>query len=102
MSPSPDAEATQPVVRITNVPLQMPTAGAAPKSDALNPDDSTIVLPLSNAPWAQPPKRVTGTTQTAGTTGAAGPAEATGTTGATEATGTTETTESQGQTEPVG
>jgi hypothetical protein len=93
MSPSPDAEATQPVVRITNVPLQMPTAGAAPKSDALNPDDSTIVLPLSNAPWAQPPKRVTGTTETAG------PAEATGT---TEATGATGAAESQGQTERVG
>jgi hypothetical protein len=55
---SPDVEATQPLVRI-KVPRQMPRTGAPPKAEALNPDDSTIVLPLSNAPWAQPPERET-------------------------------------------
>lgn len=65
--PSTDTEATQPV-RITNLPWQTPTAGAPPAL-LLNPgrsstaaasrgstpasDDSTIVLPFSNAPWAE-------------------------------------------------
>jgi hypothetical protein len=65
-----DTDATQPVV-ITNVPLPMPFADATPAAQlgygrllarehvAGNgrstppPDDSTIVLPFSNAPWAE-------------------------------------------------
>ena len=65
MPASVDAEATQPVMRITNVPLHIPTSPAVPTKtpgperapsnggSAPAPDDTTIVLPLSNAPWAE-------------------------------------------------
>jgi hypothetical protein len=67
---SADTDATQPVV-ITNVPLPMPVAGAIPATQigpgrspareqlagsgrsTPSPDDSTVVLPFSNAPWAE-------------------------------------------------
>jgi hypothetical protein len=53
ISTSVGADETQPVVRITNVPPRVPTSPAAPRADSgPAPDDSTIVLPLSNAPWA--------------------------------------------------
>jgi hypothetical protein len=73
MPTSADTDATQPVV-ITNVPLHMPVAGATPAtlsnpgryvssgqgpSTGAGPDDSTIVLPLSNAPWADRPRSAT-------------------------------------------
>jgi hypothetical protein len=70
-----DTDATQPVV-ITNVPLHVPVAGAMPATlptvrylsseeprstgrSASSPDDSTIVLPFSNVPWADRPKSIT-------------------------------------------
>jgi hypothetical protein len=76
---STDTDATQPVV-ITNVPLHIPIAGAAPPvpnsgryvpsgqtgKPARTPDDSTIVLPLSNAPWAERPGRAATGNGTAG------------------------------------
>lgn len=70
-----DTDATQPVV-ITNVPLHLPVAGAMPTTlptvryassepesttgrARSSPDDSTIVLPLSNVPWAERPRSAT-------------------------------------------
>ncbi|MBX6357610.1 MAG: hypothetical protein IRZ05_17380 [Micromonosporaceae bacterium] len=70
---SADTEATQPVV-ITGAPRQAPIPGpaavppapAAPAARASSDadrgpaqDDSTIVLPLSNAPWADRQRKVT-------------------------------------------
>jgi hypothetical protein len=51
---STDTEATQPVVHVINAPLQVSTTAATPNGHAApNPDEATIVLPLSNAPWAE-------------------------------------------------